>query len=223
MTVTDKQNSTVLDIEVGIIDCGIANITSISQTLKRLVQRVRRISHPEDLINSNFLVLPGVGTFSEAMSRLKENNLDMAIKEFSTDRKNHILGICLGMQLLMSEGHENHSTKGLNLIEGQVRRLKETTRHQIPHIGWNSIEITETHTLFNDIPDQSDFYFAHSYVVDCVDSSVIKATTEHSENFASVIAKVNVYGVQFHPEKSSKNGLQFLSNYCKIAACSKTE
>ena len=219
MMATNQQHSEKLELEVGLIDCGIANITSIGHALNRIVSNVKRINSPDDMGNTRVIVFPGNGTFSEAMNRLKKSSLDKAIIDYAADKKKYILGICLGMQLLMTEGHENSTTRGLDLINGQARRLIENENLKVPHIGWNSADHTQKISLFNEVPDKTDFYFAHSYIVECEDVNSVLATTAHTEIFASVIGRENIYGVQFHPEKSSISGLTVLRNYCKMAMC----
>ena len=201
---------------IGIIDTGICNISSLKNTLKYLNFEFISTNEINQLSKCKKLILPGVGTFREGMERINYFKFDRLIYEH-VNQNNYILGICLGMQLLMSIGYENGKCNGLNLIKGEVKKLKKSSKIRIPHIGWNEINITnKKNHLVKNIKNKSNFYFIHSYAVQ-LDEQIYSCETNHGKNkFSSIINKSNIYGVQFHPEKSQTNGLNILSNFSKL-------
>ena len=201
---------------IGIIDTGISNIFSLENSLRILNFKFISSNNPKKLKNCNKLILPGVGTFNEGMERLKKNNLNNLIYSHLSENK-YLLGICLGQHLLMSTGFENGKYEGLNLIKGNVIKLKKNSLSKIPHIGWNEVYIKEKNNpLIKNIKNKSNFYFIHSYAVD-LKENIYNCQSNHGINtFSSVINKRNIFGVQFHPEKSQINGLTVLSNFCKL-------
>ena len=201
---------------IGIIDTGICNISSLKNTLKFLNFDFVSTNEINLLSKCKKLILPGVGTFKEGMERIKFNKFDKLIYEHIS-QNNHILGICLGMQLLMTSGYENGRCKGLNLIKGEVKKLKKSSNIRIPHIGWNEINIkNKKNALVKNIKNKSNFYFIHSYAV-LLEEQIYSCETNHGKNdFSSVINKKNIYGVQFHPEKSQNKGLNLLKNFLNL-------
>jgi len=168
------------------------------------------------LVHSKHIVIPGVGAFFDAMENLKMLNLVEPLQEIASTRNAVILGICLGMQLLATKGTEGRETPGLDLIKGAVLRLQPSNNSErIPHIGWNEVHFENKNVLLDGISSGSDFYFVHSYHFDC-DPKYQIATTPFANNFNSVVATDNIFGVQFHPEKSQLLGFKVLENFLSI-------
>lgn len=201
-------------MSVGIIDVGIGNIGSLQGSLfnqgweTTLVKRTKEINE-----KITHLILPGVGSFSEGMFRLNETDLVSEIYNYVLSGR-PLLGICLGMQLLANEGSEGKLTKGLGLIEGKVDVINVKKEFRLPHIGWNTLNKTTNHPILNGIKPNVDFYFVHSYAFKEKNIENRIGTTHHGVEFTSFVAKNNVVGVQFHPEKSQKNGLKLIDNFC---------
>ena len=195
-----------------VVDYGMGNLRSVSKALESVGAKTKVTSKPEDIISASAIVVPGVGAFRRGMDNLRKYGLSSVIIE-SINKNKPFLGICLGLQLLFTESEEHGICKGLNIIEGNVRKF--STQVKIPHMGWNQIKVKTT-TLFDGIPDNSYFYFDHSYYVEPKDKNTVIATTEYGENFASAVNKDNVWGVQFHPEKSSTLGLKILKNFAEL-------
>jgi len=167
--------------------------------------------NPKDLIESDAIVLPGVGAFAEAVKNLSPLS-DVVIQ--SVEDGKLLFGICLGLQLLFTRSYEGGSTDGLGLISGDIVKLPDGVK--IPQMGWNTIEIVRPHPLLEGVGNNSYAYFVHSYVPQPSEHGVIVATTEYGVKFPSVIAKQNLFATQFHPEKSGKTGLVILRNFVKI-------
>jgi glutamine amidotransferase len=207
-------NSSRISTRVGIVDIGIANLGSLYRSLVDIVESVSLVKGPEDLTSIDRLILPGVGSFPEAMKRLRYFELETAIRQFVELDEKPLLGICLGMQLLATIGEEFEETRGLGLIEGRVRKLAAHESVRIPHVGWNSVKFLRQSHLLRGIPDNQDFYFIHSFLFVPSDRRATTAVTVHGEQFTSVVQKDNIAGVQFHPEKSSAMGQRLLLNFC---------
>lgn len=199
---------------IAIIDLGISNIASVKNTLENLGFDSIVTSDPAKLENKSKLILPGVGSFPKAMRAIKLKNWDKVLKKKVYEEKSSILGICLGMQLLGSVGFEMEETKGLDFIKGKIESF-ENKKYDLllPHVGWNEVHYLNNDPMFEKIPNDSDFYFVHSYIFRETEKEDISATTRYKINFTSAVRKNNVWGVQFHPEKSSVAGKQLLSNY----------
>ena len=197
--------------KVGIVNIGIGNIGSLVSAIYNLGWDYKKVSSPNDLNGLTHLILPGVGAFDSAIKKLKSSMLIDPIINFANSKK-PLLGICLGMQLLANIGHENTVTEGLGLIEGEVVKLKNK---KLPHIGWNSIIKKNYSPIIKNIPDDIDFYFVHSFCFQAYNKEDILALTEYEQKFVSAIQKNNVLGVQFHPEKSQKNGIKIINNFCQ--------
>lgn len=201
---------------IAVIDYGLGNLRSVSKALESLGANVEVTDSPETILNANGVILPGVGAFYHGMNNLEKLGLVSVIKETIKAQK-PFFGICLGLQLLFSETEEHGTHKGLDIIKGKV--LKFDAHSKIPHMGWNQINAKEnvlSTKLFNNIPQQSYFYFVHSYYVAPENKDVIATTTDYGMEFTSAIAKNNIWGVQFHPEKSSDLGLKILANFIEI-------
>lgn len=198
---------------IGIIDYGAGNLHSVLKAIARLGYETKLITKSTDHDESiTKLILPGVGNAKVAMDVLNESGLsDYLRKEVAKGKP--LLGICLGMQLLL-ESSEEGNVECLGFLKGTVREFKEEAE-KIPHMGWNQVKDVQQHFLFNDIPDNTDFYFVHSYFAKPMDETNILGVTNYGLDFASAIGNEQVMGVQFHPEKSGKYGIQLLGNYCK--------
>lgn len=198
---------------IGIIDYGAGNLHSVLKAITRLGHNTRLISKPEDHdVSITKLILPGVGNAKVAMNVLNESGLSCYIKT-QVDSGTPILGICLGMQLLLDTSEEGNIS-GLGLIKGTAPEFKNITE-KIPHMGWNQVKDVQSHFLFHDIPQYADFYFVHSYYANPSEAKDILGATSYGIEFASAIGNEQVMGVQFHPEKSGKYGIQLLDNFCK--------
>lgn len=195
---------------IGIVDYGMGNLFSVSKALERLGAEYFISSQKEELLCADALILPGVGSFRDAMARLQVET----IKEFAKSGK-PLLGICLGMQLLFEESEENGLTKGLGLLPGSVRRFPGGT-YKVPHMGWNKLEFVQSPPLFKDL-EEDYVYFVHSYYVDVKESSdVLLAKASYHEEVSAVVGKENIFGMQFHPEKSSKLGMALLNRFLQL-------
>ncbi len=198
----------------------IALIDNIYNNLKSLSNALELLNKPYKVIKADALtekyshvIIPGVGNFAEAMKELKKNNGDKKIIQFSKTNK-PILGICLGMQLLSSKSDESGPVNGLNLIQGKVSKIELNDEKFLPHIGWNSVKHLRKHFILDDVKNEMDFYFVHSYCFNLENSIHEIGKTFYGSEFSSIISKENIVGVQFHPEKSQKYGLKILNNFC---------
>lgn len=203
---------------IAIVDYGMGNLRSVSKALEKVGGKIEITADSERIRKAKAVVLPGVGAFSQAMTNLKKLNLLSVLTEV-IQLKKYFLGICLGFQLLFTESEEGNC-KGLNIIKGKVRKFNFPGL-KVPHIGWNTIKLKVKSEkskvkIFNGIPDNSYFYFVHSYYGEPKNKNVVTATTLYGLQFASVVCKENLFAVQFHPEKSEKLGLQFLKNFVEL-------
>lgn len=197
---------------VAIIDHGLSNLNSIVRALEECGGDVSVTQDPADLAAAERIILPGVGSFPAAMANLAANGMDVALKDELARRPVPVLGICLGMQLMADTSEEGGATRGLGLIPGSVVRLVSTGEERIPHMGWNAIEPVGHQPLFEGIPVGTDFYFVHSYHLRCPAENVV-ANTPFCGGFASAASAGSVMAVQFHPEKSQKQGFRLLTNF----------
>ena len=193
----------------GIIDYGMGNLRSVQKAIEFLGGRAVVSADKAELDGCDKLILPGVGSFAAGMNNLHAAGLDAYVVRRSADTP--LLGICLGMQFLLSESEEEGVHAGLALIEGRAVRF---TQGKIPHMGWNGVQDMRS-ALFAGIPEGTQFYFVHSYYAGTQGDAVI-GTTQYYRTFASAIARGNVYGVQFHPEKSGAAGLQVIRNFMRL-------
>jgi len=197
--------------KVSVVNYGVGNLRSVKRGLEKSGAKVLITHNPKDLIESDAIVLPGVGAFTEAIKNMSP--LASIAMQSVEDRK-PLFGICLGLQLLFTKSYEGGLIDGLNLIPGDVVKLPDSVK--IPQMGWNTIDIVKPHPLLENVQNNSYVYFAHTYVPQPWEQRVIVATTEYGVRFPSVIAKQNLFATQFHPEKSSKTGLTILRNFVKI-------
>lgn len=200
---------------LAIIDYGMGNLHSVQKGLEKAGYQALITGSPGDIARASGLVLPGVGAFEDAMNNLTRSGLVDVIKDAAREGK-PLLGICLGMQLLFTNSEENGRHRGLDLISGQVVKFNLSPTMKVPHMGWNQIENTGECQVLKGIPSGAYFYFVHSYYVVPDDARVVGAVTNYGLNFTSVVGKENIFGVQFHPEKSSEIGLQILKNFGEL-------
>ena len=198
--------------KICIIDYGSGNQKSLYNLIDYLGYNVSLSRTDKDIRNSTHLLLPGVGSYADLMERIKNLNLDDLINEHVLIKKKPFLGICVGMQVLSSFGNEYKRTKGLNFIEGEVRKINSEAL-KIPHIGWNNISFKKDSFLEDESLINLDFYFLHSYVFDPSDKNNIIGFTKYGEIFPSIINKENIWGFQFHPEKSQQAGQIILKKF----------
>jgi glutamine amidotransferase len=198
---------------IAIIDYGMGNLRSVQKGFEKMGVAAVLAGKPEQVDLAGGVVLPGVGAFAGAMANLCSSGLDEAVHRAIEDGK-PFLGICLGLQLLFEASEEWGLTKGLGVFRGRVRRLPDGLK--IPHMGWNQAEIQRPDPLLEGVPQASSFYFVHSYYVDPEDEEIVLTRTEYGVRFASIVGRDNVYGIQFHPEKSSGMGLKILENFGRM-------
>ena len=198
---------------IGLVDYGAGNLLSVKKALEFLSVEVKLISKGEEIDSIDRMILPGVGAFESCVDRLTEIGLYEPVKKWLTEGKS-FLGICLGMQLLMEYSEEaSKDKKGFNIIPGNVAKFK---CNKVPQIGWNQVNVVKPSKLFEGITDNSFFYFVHSYYVNPDNRDCVIGTTDYSIDFTSAVNLGNIYGVQFHPEKSGDNGLKLLKNWIEL-------
>lgn len=201
--------------KICIINYGMGNIHSVYNALNSLGFQSFVTNNTEDLKKGDSFILPGVGAFSKAMSNLKNLNLIDEINKQILIKKKNILGICLGMQLLADFSEEGGINNGLSLIPGNVLDLSNKIKIRVPHIGWNAVKMNNNNNLFKNIESGQEFYFVHKYYYSC-ESKYLLAETNYEINVTAAINFENIYGVQFHPERSHNSGLKLLENYSKL-------
>jgi len=199
---------------IGILNIGLGNVQSVYNAIYESGYDPIFVDKPEELAKLSHFILPGVGNFSAVMNRLDKLGFVKAIQQFIATGK-PTLGICLGMQLLAELGEEGGQTAGLNVIPASVAMIDKSSDIRIPHVGWNEVKFNQEHVIFDRIKDLRDFYFVHSYQMVCQYSEHVLATTNYGSNITCMVVNKNVVGVQFHPEKSQKNGMQMLENFCE--------
>ena len=201
---------------------GLGNIVSAQQSFLKVTKEnnlnfeVNISDNPNEIKNSSHIVLPGQGAFKSCINGLKNiPRMIDSLEEAAIKNKKPFLGICVGMQLLAETGNENGIHQGLGWISGSIKKLKVNDL-KLPHMGWNNVDIINDSCKMNFIQKNKDFYFVHSYFFDCFDEQNIIGTTDYGLNFPSIVAKENIYGVQFHPEKSSEQGLQLIKEFLSL-------
>ena len=200
---------------LGLIDGQSGNIGSIKKAIKDLINEK---PYQLKIIQGNFnpnnfdkIILPGQGAYATLISNLKKLKIIHPLKQYLDDNKSY-LGICVGMQILSDEGHEDQITKGLGVISGKIKKFSNK-KLIIPHMGWNTISVNKADPIVKKNLNEKDFYFVHSYIYENINKENILGLTTYGKNFPSIINKGNIYGVQFHPEKSHKNGLKLIKNF----------
>jgi glutamine amidotransferase len=221
---------------IAIIDYGAGNLRSVVNALAKLGYQPKVTRDPDDMLNATAVIFPGVGAAADAIKSLRESGLDEAIRE-SIRHGQPVFAICVGMQVLLSATEEGGWSECLGIIPGAVKRLPSTEEGgwskglgiipgtakrlssglKVPHIGWNQVKQINRHRIFEGIPDESNFYFVHSYYAEPKDESLIAGTTEYGINMCSVLIKDNLVATQFHPEKSGRLGLRMYDNFLKMA------
>ncbi len=200
--------------KVAIVDYGMGNLDSIARAVEECEGTPILTNDIRDLKTANKIILPGVGAFADGMANIRKLGIDRILRQEVIERRTLLLGICLGMQLLATTGFEGGKTEGLGWIEGEVKRLEsKQSIDKIPHIGWNEVAFTQSTPLFKDIPTGKDFYFVHSYHFICKREIDVCARTPYCGYFISAVCKENIFGVQFHPEKSQHFGLKIIRNF----------
>ena len=200
---------------VAIIDYDAGNIKSVEKALLHLGEEVIITRDREQILNSDKVILPGVGAFGDAMEKLRSYGLDKVIYEV-VERKIPFLGICLGLQLLFEKSDETPGVKGLGVLPGEILRIPDKEGIKIPHMGWNSVKIKENAKIFKDVPQDSYVYFVHSYYLKAGREEDVAATTEYSTLIHAAVEHDNIFACQFHPEKSSEIGLKILKNFVEL-------
>ena len=208
-------------MNVTIVDYQSGNISSIINSFKLVAKDGVKIEITSDLNkikSSDKLILPGQGSFKSCVDSLNNiNGLHVAIEEFAINNKKPLLGICVGLQMFADIGYEESETKGLGWISGKVSKIdNQNGKFKLPHIGWNEINIVKDSKIFKDIDNNSHMYFVHSYEFVPEDRNVISATTDYSSNIVCSVEKENIFGTQFHPEKSDKIGLKIIDNFINL-------
>lgn len=200
---------------IAIIDYDAGNLKSVEKALQFLGQEcvITRAFH--EIKKADKVILPGVGSFGDAMSQLKKFELDKVIHEVAAEQK-PFLGICLGLQLLFEGSEESDGVEGLHLLDGEILRIPEQEGLKIPNIGWNSLDLQNNGRLFENLNGNPFVYFVHSYYLKAREESIVKATIEYSTHINASVEKDNIFACQFHPEKSGTVGLQILSNFAKL-------
>ena len=196
---------------MAVVNYGVGNLRSIRRGLEKSGAAVKITHNPTDMLRSDAIVLPGVGAFAPAVKNMAPI-ADVVAEAMKNGKP--ILGVCLGLQLLFTQSSEGGSVKGLDFISGDIVKLPDTVK--TPQMGWNTLNIEQSHPLLDGVKDGSYVYFVHSYYPKPIDSAVVVATTEYGVRFASMIAEKNLLATQFHPEKSSKTGLTMLKNFVRI-------
>lgn len=198
---------------LAIIDYGVGNLRSVEKAFAAMDCDAIVSGDEKVLRAAERLVLPGVGAFGACMKALSERGLDQLVREKVADGA-PLLGVCVGMQLLFEESDEFGATAGLGFLRGRVRRFTDDL--VVPHVGWNRVKERQSHTLFRDLQPEAFFYFVHSYYCEPLENEVVVGQTEYGVNYASVVARENICGVQFHPEKSQESGLRLLKNFARL-------
>ena len=201
---------------IAIIDYDAGNIRSVEKAMAKLGQEVWITRDRERIMNADKVILPGVGSFGDAMAHLREYNLVEVIKDVVAEKK-PFLGICLGLQLLYESSEETPGVEGLGILKGKILKIPEQEGLKIPHMGWNSLRLQNDGRLFRGIEQNPYVYFVHSYYLKAEEEETVKATTEYSVNIHASVEKDNVFACQFHPEKSSDLGLQILKNFAELS------
>ena len=201
---------------IAVVDYGMGNVRSVAKALEAIGAEPRVTRDAADLRAASHIVLPGVGAFAQCMTNLRTTQLVDVLDEEVRLRKKPFLGICLGMQLLARDSEEGGWHDGLGWLPASVRRLRGDGGLKVPHIGWNDVHAASGSPLFKGVRD-AVFYFVHSYYVDCADPQLVAATCDYGQRFPAAVVADNVWAVQFHPEKSQRNGLCFLQNFLAVS------
>lgn len=197
---------------IAIIDYDAGNLGSVQKALEYLGQKVVVTKEPGEILGADGVVLPGVGAFGDAMEKLRRSRLDEVIRQAAGSGK-PFLGICLGLQLLFESSEESAGVQGLSVLRGKILRIPETAGLKIPHIGWNSLEVTPGTRLFRGLPENPFVYFVHSYYLRAENTADVAAVAEYGTPIHAAVERGNLFACQFHPEKSGETGLAILNNF----------
>lgn len=200
---------------IAIIDYDAGNLKSVEKALLSLGQECVVTRDFKEIEQADKVILPGVGSFGQAMEQLKKFELDKVLKEIPDSGK-PFLGICLGLQLLFERSEESEGVEGLGILKGEILRIPDKEGLKIPHIGWNSLDLQGNGRLFAGLEEHPYVYFVHSYYLKAVEESIVKATTDYSVRIHASVEQGNIFACQFHPEKSGSVGLQILKNFAEI-------
>ena len=200
---------------IAILDYDAGNIRSVEKAFQYLGEETVLSRDRDEILSADKVVLPGVGAFGDAMNKLKDYNLVNTIYDV-VDKKIPFLGICLGLQLLFESSDETPGVSGLGILPGNILRIPDKPGYKIPHIGWNSLELTNNGRLFDGVAENAYVYFVHSYYLKARDEEMVKGSTEYVTHIHASVEKDNVFACQFHPEKSGDVGLKILSNFAKL-------
>jgi glutamine amidotransferase len=202
-----------MDKVIAIIDYGAGNLRSVANAVKKLGYHSRVTSDPGEVLDSDAVILPGVGAAADTMNSLEKLGMTDAIRQLIQQRP--LFAICVGLQILLSGTEEGGWHECLGVIPGKVKRLPQGLK--VPHIGWNQVKQKFSHPIFEGIPDEANFYFVHSFYAEPEDTSVVAGTTSYGVSMCSMVIKDNLIATQFHPEKSGEHGLKMYSNFLKMA------
>ncbi len=203
---------------IGIINYGLGNVKAFANIYKQLDVPFTIVSTPADLQSVSRIILPGVGAFDQAMQRLNQSGMRDRLEELVLQRKLPVVGVCVGLQILMASSEEGVGA-GLGWIDGAVVRIDHSPNavpQRVPHMGWNTVRPANGAGLFNGLDQDARFYFLHSYVVRCNQAQDVLAVTDYGNEFACAVNRENIYGVQFHPEKSHGWGIRLLQNFAEL-------
>lgn len=203
--------------KVGLIDYGAGNFASVKNALLRLGREVVEVREPSALGSVSHIILPGVGAFAAAMSKVESLGIADALREHVAVKGKPYLGICVGMQILADAGYEFGEHGGLGFIHGRVDRMDAAAHGlRLPHIGWNDLDVKRRSPLFEGMEERPIFYFVHSYMFHASDEGSVAATCGYGSEVTAAVSRDNVFGVQFHPEKSQRDGLRLLGNFASL-------
>ena len=202
---------------IAVIDYGAGNLQSVVKALRFIGCDCMITNNKQELLSANGAILPGVGSFGDAMDCMSRSGAADGVLSFVKTGK-PLLGICLGLQLLFDSSEESPNARGLGLLKGSIRKIPDNNGTlKIPHMGWNSLELCRRDGIFQGLPDDPYVYFVHSYYLTAADESIVSAKTQYGTSIDAAVAFENIYATQFHPEKSGKLGLQILRNFAAIA------
>lgn len=203
------------EVNIGILNLGFGNIQSLRSLLDRLGYDSVDVMSADSLIERiTHLIIPGVGDYASASEALKHSGMLSKIQEFGAAKK-PLMGICLGMQIMTSIGFERNLSTGLDLFKGKTKKIDTDEHHRLPHVGWNAVSFLKNHPVCEGIKNNVDFYFTHSYIVNDIEATCVLGETTYYMKFPSIIGRNNIIGTQFHPEKSLKNGMRMIDNFCQ--------